>query len=102
MSIKRSLFVGLGSVATVGLVPFATSARPGPQIPKASELAHCSPQWPTHCPHNLPVKGDCFAAGVSCKTLRHCPPEQFARACPPGKQVACWSRPQGGNYGDCR
>lgn len=79
-----------------------TAAAPAATAAPAAPPTQCSPSWPTHCPHSLPVQGDCFAAGVSCGTLRHCAPETFARACPAGQTVECWSAPQGGNYGRCK
>jgi hypothetical protein len=96
MLTRRCLGLALAALPLLALV---ASAR----AEDATELGTaCPPDWPTHCPHRLPVKGDCFARGVSCDTLRVCPPENFARACPAGKHVECWAQPKQGNYGDCR
>jgi hypothetical protein len=90
------------SIVVIGALVLGHASAPARADEAGALGASCPPEWPTHCPHSLPVKGDCFARGVSCATLRHCPPEPFARACPAGKQVVCWSQPKNGNYGDCR
>jgi hypothetical protein len=63
----------------------------------------CPSQFPVWCNHDLVGVGHCFKMGADCSTVKVCTPEPFARTCPPGDYVVCWSAPcLGNNYGGCR
>lgn len=63
----------------------------------------CPSAYPIWCNHDLVGFGHCFKYGADCSTVRVCPPETFARTCPPGDYVVCWNTPCfGNNYGGCR